>query len=510
MATYIRNNAWNDGGTFSNSDLLWYAQGVGQMMSRPLDATDSWWFFAAIHGEYVSGSQFPGWADIPGPPNVPALPLPSQGVRDRFWNQCQHQSWFFPPWHRGYLFALELHIREAVVSLGGPSSWALPYWDYLGPANQNRIPPAFTLPGLPDGTQNPLFVTARYGPNSDGDIFVSPQVSEDCMSNNLYTGSNAATPRPGFGGPQTGFSHGGGRNGNLESNPHNLVHVDVGGQSPNRQTWGLMSDPGIAALDPIFYLHHSNIDRMWAKWNAAGNSNTDSSSWLNGPAFSGERIFSMPLPDGSAWDYTPADVESLNPLDYTYDNLPTAVQPQMARSMLAKRLTRLGAGTRGATSMEESNMDTTSDSELVGANDKPLELTSSGVRVTVKLDTTVRQKMTRSLSSASAAAPPDRAYLQLENVRGAGDAHKLSVFVNGSSVGTVALFGLRRASLKDDHHAGSGLTFELDITDIVDRLHLDNALDADSLDVKVMPNGAVSDSAKISIGRVSVHREGHK
>ena len=118
--------------------------------------------------------------------------------------------------------------------------------------------------------------------------------------------------------------------------------------------------------------------------------------------------------------------------------------------------------------------------------------------------------MTRSLSSASAAAPPDRAYLQLENVRGAGDAHKLSVFVNGSSVGTVALFGLRRASLKDDHHAGSGLTFELDITDIVDRLHLDNALDADSLDVKVMPNGAVSDSAKISIGRVSVHREGHK
>ena len=97
MATYIRNNAWNDGGTFSNSDLLWYAQGVGQMMSRPLDATDSWWFFATIHGEYISGSQFPGWADIPGPPNVPALPLPSQGVRDRFWNQCQHQSWFSRP-----------------------------------------------------------------------------------------------------------------------------------------------------------------------------------------------------------------------------------------------------------------------------------------------------------------------------------------------------------------------------------------------------------------------------
>jgi hypothetical protein len=25
-----------------------------------------------------------------------------------------------------------------------------------------------------------------------------------------------------------------------------------------------MSDPDFAALDPIFYLHHSNIDRIWA------------------------------------------------------------------------------------------------------------------------------------------------------------------------------------------------------------------------------------------------------
>ena len=50
----------------------------------------------------------------------------------------------------------------------------------------------------------------------------------------------------------------------LESNPHNQVHVDVGGDSPDGRIWGLMSDPGLAALDPIFYMHHSNIDRMWA------------------------------------------------------------------------------------------------------------------------------------------------------------------------------------------------------------------------------------------------------
>jgi len=29
MATNTRSNAWNNGGTFDNTDLLWYAKGVG-------------------------------------------------------------------------------------------------------------------------------------------------------------------------------------------------------------------------------------------------------------------------------------------------------------------------------------------------------------------------------------------------------------------------------------------------------------------------------------------------
>lgn len=30
MATYTRANAWNNGGTFANTDLLWYAKGLAQ------------------------------------------------------------------------------------------------------------------------------------------------------------------------------------------------------------------------------------------------------------------------------------------------------------------------------------------------------------------------------------------------------------------------------------------------------------------------------------------------
>jgi tyrosinase len=308
MSTYIRANAWNNGGTFANTDLLWYAKGVGAMQARALNDPASWWFFAAIHGEYVTPDSlkdpnvFP-WKDIPAPPAVPTTPLPATGVSDQYWDQCQHQSWYFPPWHRGYLLALEAQVRADVIALGGPSTWALPYWDYFGPGAEFNIPPAFTQQKLPDGSANPLFVLARYGPDSNGNIYVptaaaikqhphdpnfgNGTVTQTCMSNDLYTGSDHNTKPPGFGGPDTGFSHGGGTSGNLENNPHNLVHVYVGNISADQQTPGLMSDPGLAALDPIFYLHHSNIDRMWAVWNGnPKNTNPQQASWQNGPAAS--------------------------------------------------------------------------------------------------------------------------------------------------------------------------------------------------------------------------------
>lgn len=49
--------------------------------------------------------------------------------------------------------------------------------------------------------------------------------------------------------------------GNSIENVHNLVHNAVGGH-------GHMTDTAVAAFDPIFWLHHTNIDRLFAMWQA--------------------------------------------------------------------------------------------------------------------------------------------------------------------------------------------------------------------------------------------------
>jgi tyrosinase len=508
---YTRKNVWEIGGDWADP-ILWYARGVAAMKARALAEPTAWRFYGAIHG-----IDQPLWKQLGYLSASDKMP-PAADVK-RFWKQCQHGSWYFLPWHRGYLLAFEANIRAAVIKLGGPADWALPYWNYFKP-NQFKLPPAFASPDWPDGKgDNPLFVQQRYGPNNDGNVYVPVnQVNLTAMNDPDFTGV-ASGGSPGFGGVDTGFEHGGQTHGGIETQPHDWVHGLVGGSNPqNQQLPGLMSDPDTAALDPIFWLHHGNIDRLWQVWrqNPATDVNPTDANWIKGPGNIGERIFSMPMPDGKPWDYTPGEMVDLGRLGYNYDDLSPAVAPAPP----SQRLMTLGATAAAVNAMKGVPAVTSGKNvELVGANRESLPIQGSEARTSVQLDAGVRRKVSASLAAAAETAAPDRVFLNLENVRGLVDSTAFRVYVDlpaGANpadhperlAGSVALFGVRKASLADGEHAGQGLTFVLEITNIVDALHLNNALDVDALDVRIVPVKPVPEEARVSIGRVSIFRQG--
>ena len=508
---FTRKNVWELGGDWAEP-ILWYARGVAAMKARALAEPTSWRFYGAIHG-----IDRPLWRKLGQ--LKPADKMPKAADSKRYWKQCQHGTWYFLPWHRGYLLAFETNIRAAVIQLGGPKDWALPYWNYFKP-HQSELPHAFASPDWPDGKKNnPLFVRQRYGPNNDGHVNVPvDQVNLHAMTIPDFTGIGNGGD-PGFGGVDTGFEHGGATHGDLETQPHDWVHGLVGGADPkNPQLPGLMSDPDTAGLDPIFWLHHSNIDRLWQVWRQNPPTDVDptEANWVKGPGNIGERVFSMPMPGGKPWDYTPGDMVDPGKLGYTYDDL----SPAVAAAPADERLLKLGASPAAVSAMRGvAAVASGKNVELVGANQGALRVTGSEARTSVKLDAGVRRKVAASLMAAPEPGAPDRVFLNLENVRGFSDATAFRVYVDlpeGARpadhperlAGGVALFGVRKASLADEEHAGQGLNFVLEITKIVDALHLNKALDVDALNVRIVPVRPVPEEAQVSIGRVSIFRQG--
>lgn len=507
--TSIRENVWELGNGWAEP-ILWYARAVGEMKARPLATKSSWRFYAAIHG---FDPQLWGSLGYWSPSDL----LPSVGDQKRYWKQCQHGSWYFLPWHRGYLLAFEATVRATVAELGGPTDWALPYWDYFK-QGQNALPTEFAAQMMPDGSTNHLFVKQRYGPLNNGNVYVdTSETSLDPMGEPQFTGVESGGSR-GFGGIDTGFEHGGRFHGELEQRPHDDVHGMVGGPSP--RTPGLMSYPQTAGLDPIFWLHHANIDRLWEVWLRASpqHSNPSENNWLKGPAATGEQQFVMPMPDGSDWQYTPEQMGTLANLNYTYADL-SAEGPA---APLAERLVNLAAPVDTINSVREGvTVKRPTSVELLGANEGALRVSGGEARTRVKLHPAVRQKVLNSLNVAALGPTeiaPDRVFLTLENVRGVSDGARLKVYVKVPDTkpvdhperlaGTISLFGMHKASDRNGEHAGQGLTLSLEITKIIDSLHLENALSADNIDVKLVPAGPMAEDESITIGRVSVTREG--
>ena len=431
MAARIRRNVWSL--PAGDGTLDWYRRAVAALIPQPAALTNSWRYLAAIHG-------------VPQGQTVPA----GAGA---FWDQCQHQSWFFLPWHRGYLASFESVVARQVADLGGPPDWAVPYWDYseslASNPNARLLPPAFRDRLLPDGSANALW--SRRAAAVNGDFGLGPSVVNlAALALQNFTNSQPGVPS-GFGGPVTGFNPGGGDNGALESVPHNRIHTRLGGSN------GFMAFPDTAALDPIFWLHHCNIDRLWEVWRnqGAGFANPSAPQWRSGVRFA------MHDGSGAAFSFVAADMLDTTQVlhGYRYDTVPPATEPVVL----------------GGIEMVAAD---SSRPEMAGASAAPVQLVGDMTRV----DLVLQPKLAGKSFTESALPRPTRVFLNLENITGTGGPGDFTVFVDLPDddqppvfVGMMTTFGLERASNAESFHGGSGLSQIFEITDAAERLRLTDA-----------------------------------
>jgi tyrosinase len=491
-------------GVLWNDTILWYAKAVRELMNKPVTKKASWRYLAAMHDIDPAA-----WIRLGYLSEEEALPGPTE--RGRYWSQCQHQSWYFLPWHRAYLHSFEDIVIDAIRSLHGPADdWALPYWNYSDTTHPDagRIPPVFLTPTMPDNSPNPLRVAARFGtgvPADDAEL-------TDRIADNDFTGIDEG-PADGVGGPRTIFSPHGTQEGLIEAAPHDLVHGDVGGRG------GLMSRPNTAALDPIFWLHHANIDRLWEVWRARDNrnKNPEDVAWLNGPTM--PRPFALFGADEQDRPSNPKDVVSTSALGYKYDDTSDPLNGATRRLMRLQSLVPRLQSHTFAERAEEPTMEKHPPTELLGSNDAEVPLGSTSARSRVTLAKRPLATFSRSFSSSAMRADtpgePDRIFLSLENIRGKDGSGIFDVILHkpdaaagspGTKAGSISLFGLENASRPDGPHAGSGLTKTLEITRAVDTMKLDET-QTGTLDIEIVPRSDVRDDDDIKVGQISVHRQ---
>jgi len=224
-----------------------------------------------------------------------------------------HSGPAFPPWHRKFLVDFERDLQSAM----GNSAFGLPYYDWTD--------------GL--GASSPVWSTDLLGgqgnPVSSGPFVPAawPTINENSRptSGLIRQFGNALVPNPPTrtnvhrvfyrstydAAPWTDRSGSGFRNaleGFIPFGLHNAIHVWVGGQ---------MTSVPVAPNDPVFFLHHCNVDRIWAQWQltypTAGYLPVSGASLGHNL---GDKMYPWNTGAGAVG---PADMLSISNLGYSYD-----------------------------------------------------------------------------------------------------------------------------------------------------------------------------------------------
>jgi tyrosinase len=406
--------------------LTYYGDAVAEMEKRSArkDPT-SWLYQAAVHGTED--------------PN----PLPE-------WNQCTHNTWFFVAWHRIFLYYFEQIVRSVIEELHGAEaakSWALPYWNYCRGGEYATLPEEFRRKTKPDGSRNHLFVSERSPViNGGGELGRATTESRKAVARRHFIGKAE------FGGKREKIRQFGDENsrGVLEGTPHGTVHGGVGGRA------GWMSNILAAAKDPIFWLHHCNIDRIWSEWTAKGQGrhNPTDAAWLN-------QSFEFYNAKRKRASKTCGEVVDTKALGYKYDSvdgIPSG--PSLTAAPSGPASTPEPEGKVAMSAAADPPSADSSAPKIVGATEEKVTLAGEPAAIPVEIDKRAREEV----REASTESDPRRLYLNIENIEGeANPGLSYGIYVNlpqGADeetrerhhVGNVSLFGIERAPepLKDE------------------------------------------------------------
>lgn len=156
-----------------------------------------------------------------------------------------HGNMGFLPWHRAYLLDLERELQAVDPSV------ALPYWRFDRPA-----PNLFTqqFMGVPNSVGRLQFSAGHpFGTwRTDGQLGI---VRRPSFPRNAAPSVLSEAQTLGLGGAAPNATYGSFIG--MEIDPHGSAHTSF---------TGFIRWIGTAARDPLFFLLHANVDRLWAKW----------------------------------------------------------------------------------------------------------------------------------------------------------------------------------------------------------------------------------------------------
>jgi tyrosinase len=268
-------------------------------------------------------------------------------------------------------------------------------------------------------------------------------------------------------------------NGGLHGNVHGLVGD---GMNMGSVPW--------AANDPIFWLHHCNIDRLWASWNAAGRSN---------PAGSGSFTFAEKKKKvvANIHDWMDPKTEKHG---YCYDKLESVPKCATTKPAVVAKI--------------QSSL------KVAAMKEKEIKLGAAPVKVPLGLLTVKKNEKPLAFHERIKALPNNKhVYLIVKNLH--ADATpgvlyhlylELPEGVKGDKalphyVGTVNFFdAVKHGDAGHEMKKGPGMFFRFDITDVARGLHAKNLLQA-SPTLTIAPAGQPADKANAVIGEISIVEE---